>query len=139
MSGRNDVLLNGKKICGNAQTTYKNLVLHHGCILFSADLSSLTSALKVDPAKIADKGIKSIKSRVVNIQSLLDKKIDINEFRTLFADFMISRHSLTTYTFTKDEEAIIKNLRDTKYATYEWNYGTSPIFPFCRATWMASL
>ena len=130
MSGRNDVLLNGKKICGNAQTTYKNLVLHHGCILFSADLSSLTSALKVDPEKIADKGIKSIKSRVVNIQSLLNKKIDIDQFRALFADFMIERHSLTPYIFNDEEKAIIKNLRDQKYATYEWNYGTSPQYTY---------
>lgn len=130
ISGRNDVLLDNKKICGNAQTTYKNLVLHHGCILFSADLSSLANALKVDPEKIADKGIKSVKSRVVNIQSLLYKKIDIDEFRKLFADFIIKRHALTVYEFTDREKDIIKTLREQKYNTYNWNYGNSPQYTY---------
>ncbi|MBQ0111387.1 MAG: lipoate--protein ligase family protein, partial [Oscillospiraceae bacterium] len=130
MSGRNDVLLCGKKICGNAQTTYKNLVLHHGCILFSADLSSLSNALKVNPAKIADKGIKSVKSRVVNIRSQLKEKMEIDRFRELFGDFMIKRHSLVPYELTDDEKNIIKKLKDEKYSTYEWNYGTSPQYSY---------
>lgn len=130
MSGRNDVLISGKKICGNAQTTYKDLVLHHGCILFSADLSSLAGALAVDPEKIADKGIKSVKSRVVNIQSLLKEKMNIDRFRELFAGFMIKRHSLTPYELSEEEKSVIKNLCEQKYATYEWNYGSSPKYSY---------
>lgn len=130
VSGRNDVIIDGKKICGNAQTTYKNLVMHHGCILFSADLSHLENALKVDPEKIADKGIKSVKSRVVNIQSLLTPKIEIDRFKELFSEFLINRHSLITYDFTATEKAEIKELRDNKYNTYEWNFCRSPKYSY---------
>jgi len=58
-SGRNDIEIDGKKICGNAQAYTKDRVLHHGCILFNVDLSVLGKALAVKPDKIESKGVKS--------------------------------------------------------------------------------
>ena len=65
LSGRNDILIDGKKISGNAQHTSGNRVLHHGTLLFDSDLSVLSDALKVDEEKIKAKAIieKSTKNK----------------------------------------------------------------------------
>jgi lipoate-protein ligase A len=55
------------KISGNAQAFHKHRFLHHGTILFNADLTMLGKILNPKPDKIESKGIKSVRSRVTNI------------------------------------------------------------------------
>ena len=50
-SGRNDLTINDKKFSGNAQANHRNRVLHHGAMLFCADISKLVKALKPKPVK----------------------------------------------------------------------------------------
>lgn len=85
LSGRNDILIDGKKVSGNAQFSKNGRVLHHGTILFNSDLSVLSSALHVDPEKIKSKAIKSVKSRVANIKELLCTDLSVIEFRDIIA------------------------------------------------------
>ena len=47
-TGRNDITIEDKKFSGNAQYSYKHKLLHHGTILFNADLSVVQEALKLD-------------------------------------------------------------------------------------------
>ena len=79
MSGRNDVLIDGRKISGNAQYLWRERLLHHGTVLINADMSRLAKALKPDDKKIQSKGIKSVKSRVANLSEFV--KIETEEFR----------------------------------------------------------
>jgi lipoate-protein ligase A len=88
-SGRNDLLIDGKKFSGNAQYNYKNKVMHHGTLLFSSQIGDLSNALKVKPIKFEGKGIKSVKSRVTNISEHLKYDIDILEFKD-FTNFEAS-------------------------------------------------
>jgi lipoate-protein ligase A len=128
MSGRNDVLLGGKKISGNAQCVYRGRLLHHGTILVSADMSRLAKALRPDKDKIKSKGIKSVKSRVANINEFVD--IDVDDFRIGFERFMKEKVQMTDYVLSRGEEEQILKLADEKYSTYEWNYGYSPKYTF---------
>ena len=45
-TGRNDLEIDGKKFCGNAQAYINGRIMHHGCLLFDVDLSVLANALK---------------------------------------------------------------------------------------------
>ena len=63
-TGRNDILINGSKCSGNAQYYHKNIVLHHGTMLFDVDMSVLGSALKTKEIKYKDKAVNSVRSRV---------------------------------------------------------------------------
>ncbi|WP_031368009.1 lipoate--protein ligase family protein, partial [Clostridium botulinum] len=56
-SGRNDLLIDGKKISGTAQCKYKNRVMHHGTLLFSSDIVNLSGALKPKKIKFQDKAV----------------------------------------------------------------------------------
>ena len=71
LSGRNDILVDGKKISGNAQHSASGRVLHHGTLLYDSDLSVLSSVLRADPEKLKTKAIRSVSSRVMNLSDIL--------------------------------------------------------------------
>ncbi|PKP15313.1 MAG: lipoate--protein ligase, partial [Bacteroidetes bacterium HGW-Bacteroidetes-22] len=79
--GRNDLTIDGKKFSGNAEHVWKKRTLHHGTLLFSAVITDLSAALKVNPLKFNDKAVKSVRSRVTNISEHLKEKMDVLEFR----------------------------------------------------------
>ena len=70
-TGRNDLEIDGRKFCGNAQYVRSGRIMHHGCLMFDVDTTVLTDALKVSKDKIESKGIKSVRSRVTNIKEHL--------------------------------------------------------------------
>lgn len=123
LSGRNDLTVDGKKISGNAQCVRSGKILHHGTLLFSADMSYLSEALRVDPEKIRSKGIKSVRSRVGNLKEYLPH-LTVNEFKT----FLESRVAGERAVFSEEDQTAIASLVASKYATWEWNFGTSKTF-----------
>jgi lipoate-protein ligase A len=125
--GRNDLVIDGKKFSGNAEHVFKNRVLHHGTLLFSSELSDISGALNVNPAKFSDKAIKSVRSRVTNISSHLKSPLSLDRFRELILGHMMQNYpDCEIYEYTEADLAAISHLRDTKYAAWEWNFGHSP-------------
>ncbi len=134
VSGRNDLLVDGKKICGNAQTMFHGRMMHHGCILFSANVNHLTAALKVNPLKIQSKGIASVRSRVTNIAEHLSNPLTVTEFRRLLLQKVLSQSGNTLYELNQEDEAAIQKLYEEKYSTYEWNFGFKKDYSFNKDT-----
>ena len=134
-SGRNDILVNGRKVSGTAERIFKNRVLHHGTLLFDTNPLMLSGALNPDPEKFRSKGVKSVKSRVGNIRAELKKTgkdIGLDEF------FSHIRSCLTTGSGAVSEEAMpdiaemkeIERLKKEKYDSFEWTYGRSPKYDY---------
>ena len=123
-SGRNDLLVDGKKISGNAQTVYNGKIMHHGTILFDADLDRLKHALLPNPLKMQSKGIKSVRARVVNVKEYLDKDMTIEEFKNGLAKKFLT--FCQNYQLTDSDKLKITALVEQKYSRYEWNIGRSP-------------
>ena len=129
--GRNDLTIDGKKFSGNAECIYKNRVLHHGTLLFSAVMTDLSAALKVNPLKFQDKAVKSVRSRVTNISEHLDEKMDVLEFRDRIMQHIMSLYPESrAYKYTAEDIAGIEKLRDEKFSQWEWNFGDSPRYDF---------
>lgn len=127
LSGRNDLTIDGKKFSGNSQYRYKGRLLHHGTLLFSAVLSDVSAALKVDPSKFEGKGVKSIRSRVTNISEHLTQKLSLPEFKSLISDHIKkSSRDFQIYHLKEQEIAATERLAKEKYSTLGWNYGVSP-------------
>ena len=154
LQGRNDLTVGGLKISGSAQTILKGRILHHGTLLCNTDLDTLSGALRNnrvenhqdqndygqsagdrssrglnDPGMYKSKAITSIRSRVANIQDF-NNTVSINMLKSsLLAEFgkpePLERHKLT-----EADEAGIRLLRESKYDTWQWNYGISPNFNF---------
>ena len=93
LSGRNDIMVGEKKISGNAQTHYKDRVLHHGTLLFDTDLDKLSGALRPDEKKIQAKAIKSIRSRVANIKSFLNTDSSVLDFLNKIKFYILSSYN----------------------------------------------
>lgn len=124
LSGRNDMLIDGKKFSGNAQCAFGNAVMHHGTLMFGADVSSLSDALKVNPLKIKSKGIASVRSRVTNISDHLTQPMSIEQFTNKLKMTVLSTFpDAKEYELTAEDIVAIKKLEKEKYATYEWNFG----------------
>ncbi len=132
--GRNDLLIDDKKISGNAAHRHKDKILQHGTLLFSSEIRNVSEALTINPAKYSDRAVKSIPSRVTNISEHIAKKIDVEEFANRLMNHILETvHGARLYKFTEEDLAIIQKLRDEKYATDEWNYGRSPAYNFKKA------
>ncbi|MEW8955005.1 lipoate--protein ligase [Clostridium sp.] len=132
-SGRNDLVIDGKKFSGNAQYYHKDKVLHHGTLLFSSSMTDLSSALKVNPLKIKDKGVKSIISRVTNISDHLSTPMSVLEFKDYVINFVMNIYGQTTlYEFNKNELDKIDDIVKNRFSTWNWNFGISPRYTYSK-------
>ena len=128
-NSRNDLSIEGKKFSGNAQYIRKGKCLHHGTLLFNTNLDHLEMALRVSSDKIESKGIKSIRSRVTNIYPYIKKTRSIEEFKNLLYDqFCLINEEIQSIYFSENDIKKIEELANSKYRTWEWNYGESPFF-----------
>jgi lipoate---protein ligase len=129
LSGRNDLLAEGRKISGNAQFSTRGRMFSHGTLLFDSEIESVVSALNVKKDKIESKGIKSIRSRVANISEFLSGKVTIEEFRSLLLkNIFEGLDDIPEYVLTEQDWEKIHELSKERYQNWDWNYGKSPKF-----------
>jgi len=129
LSGRNDILAEGKKISGNAMFSTKGRMFSHGTLLFQSEMDHIVSALKVKKDKIESKGIKSIRSRVGNIADFLKEPMSVEKFRSfLLQNIFKDTGKVTEYVLTETDWEKIHEISEDRYQNWEWNYGKSPKF-----------
>ena len=128
-SGRNDILVEGRKVSGTAQRLLGKRMLFHGTLLFDSDLSTIAGALRADPSKFQSKSAQSVRSRVGNIRSFLKEDMNLPAFwQYLKSSF--GGEGLESGSLTQEELAAVQALKENKYDTWEWTYGRSPHFTF---------
>jgi lipoate---protein ligase len=132
--GRNDLSIEGRKFSGNAQHVSKDRVLHHGTLLFSAEMADLSGALRVDPAKYQDKAVQSIRKRVTNISHYLREPMPVQEFMIRLMAHVSNGAAGDDLTLALEETQGIEALAQEKYRTWAWNFGFSPKYGFSRTT-----
>lgn len=127
--GRNDLLVEGRKISGNAQFATGGRMFSHGTLLFDTEIDTVVSALKVRKDKIESKGIKSIRSRVANISEFLEAPMSIEALRLEILKSIFGGEEHIQYRkLTEEDWENIHKLSAERYANWDWNYGKSPKF-----------
>jgi lipoate-protein ligase A len=121
--GKNDVVVNGKKISGNAQTNRWGAKVQHGTLLLDFDIDKAARVLKIPVEKVEDKGIKAngtrgmIEERVTTLNKELSREVDAQEVKEAlkrgFAEALDVE--LVDGSLTVDEE----KLRDQAILMYE--------------------
>ncbi len=127
-TGRNDLVIEGKKFCGNSQYSKGKRVLHHGCIMLDSNLVHVKNALNVKKEKFQSKAVKSVSSRVTTINAHAQVPITMDAFKESLKKNVVLDSQVKSYVISSEDEAQIASLRNDKYATWEWNYGNKGEF-----------
>lgn len=129
-SGRNDILVEGRKCSGYAKRLCRNRMMVHGTLMWDINLEDLTQALAVPGSKLEAAGVASVRSRVANLRSYLPAFPDIRAFQDALQE-MLSAGDGTIGLSPSQLEAVGK-MADEKFRTWEWNFGRSPRTTFSR-------
>lgn len=125
-TGRNDILISGLKVSGNAQFHRNGKVIHHGTLLFKANAYNLSHALKVRDIKFKGKAVRSVASRIGFISDFVS--MNVKEFKQYVEDFIKKEYGISKTTILQDEDLKeITKIRDEIFATREWNYGNGSL------------
>lgn len=115
-SGRNDLLVQGFKISGQAYLNKDKVSLHHGTLLIETDLDNLGKYLKKDKDKLSSHGVKSHVQRVNNIINF-NKTITIDKIKESLKKSVIEEFNLPL-----EEKEIENNSLIEKYKSSSWLY-----------------
>lgn len=130
-SGRNDILVDQRKVSGSAFRMATKKAFHHGTLLISADMAKLPGYLTPDKQKLQSKGVRSVASRVANL----------SEFNPAITHESLCEAIIETFfetygTRCEVEDLTIERLSREQslyetYATYsdwQWRFGNTPSF-----------
>lgn len=130
-SGRNDILVDGKKVSGSAFRMAKDRAFHHGTLLISTDMKKLPGYLTPDKAKLQSKGVRSVASRVANLtefngslthdslcHAIVEQFFSVHGQRCEIEDLTIERLSRESSLYQTYQQ----------YSDWNWRFGSSPQF-----------
>jgi lipoate-protein ligase A len=115
----NDIITNGKKISGNAQTRRRGVLLQHGTIIYSVDVERMFSLLKVPDEKIRDKMIATVKERVTSVS--VQKEISMKETYSALLEGFTAGKEFEFGALSDGEIKRAEELAKGRYRTKEWN------------------
>jgi lipoate-protein ligase A len=129
LTGKNNLVVENKKISGNSQHANMRRMLSHGTLLLDADLNTLRQVLQSNLEIIQSRAIASIPARVTNIADHLPRPLEMDAFvAELTAGVSKSFGTLEKYRLTTGQWDAVCRLADEKYRSWEWNIGRSPEF-----------
>ena len=128
ISGRNDLLASGRKFSGNAFYHHEGRAYHHGTLLVDVDGEAMKRYLSPSKAKLASKGVESVRSRVVNLREL-NPEITVGSLKTAMKTAFSEVYGLPVSGAPVIDEARVDALT-AHYASDEWLYGRKLPFTF---------
>lgn len=126
LSGRNDILVEGRKVSGFAKRVCRNRLMVHGTLMYDVDLDVLMQVLCPPATKLQSKGIASVRSRVANLCEYLPQPTDIQQFARQLEEILSCHYADEEYLMQPEDLESIRQLADEKFRRWEWNYGRSP-------------
>jgi len=119
-----ELVVEGKKVAGSAQTRQKGVILQHGAILLDLNEDKLIQTFKFASEEVRDKVRKGLSQKAVSINKIISKPVTIEEckdaFKKGFADAL--EIELVEYNLTQEQKNYVKELELTRYANDEWNF-----------------
>ena len=106
-SARNDILVDGRKVSGNAFQQLPGKSIVHGTMLYSTDLEALTEAIRPPVEKLQRHGVESVRQRVVNLEEYKDVHPVLESVQTL-EEHVVKSFTDETVTLTAEQMAEIE-------------------------------
>jgi lipoyl(octanoyl) transferase len=119
-----ELVVEGRKVAGSAQTRQKGVILQHGSILLDLDEDKLFSLFKYPSERVKERMQKAFKEKAVAINEISSKKITIDEAKVAFKEGFEQglNIELVPYSLTKDELDYVENLARSRYESDDWNF-----------------
>ena len=124
LSGRNDIMVDGRKCSGYAKRVWKDRLMVHGTLMFDVDLETLQEVLSVPGSKMAASGIASVRSKVANLREYLPQFCDVLALKDALNRILAGADTEVPMDASKQEA--IDRMADEKFRTWDWIYGKSP-------------
>jgi len=124
LSGRNDIMVDGRKCSGYAKRVWKDRLMVHGTLMFDVDLETLQEVLSVPGSKMAASGIASVRSKVANLREYLPQFCDVLALKDALNRILAGADTEVPMDASKQEA--IDRMANEKFRTWDWIYGKSP-------------
>ena len=124
LSGRNDIMVDGRKCSGYAKRVWKDRLMVHGTLMFDVDLETLREVLSVPGSKMAASGIASVRSKVANLREYLPRFSDVLALKDALHGILAGAD--IEVTLDSGQQEAIDRMADEKFRTWDWIYGKSP-------------
>ena len=117
LKGRNDICAEEKKFSGMAQHVRHKKICTHGSILFNTDLEQLVRVLTVEPEKLKNKGVRSVRSRVTNVKKYIPQPLSTRGFKEMLKTELVDGKNIKEYCLNDNDIKIIRKIYDEQYST----------------------
>lgn len=120
-TGRNDIIIDGKKVSGNAFYHLPGRSIVHGTMLYDTDIEHMMRSTTPSQAKLKSKGVDSVRQHITTLNRYLS--LSIEEFKQFVRTHLCSEERMLTTADIKEIEKIA-----AEYCTAEFIYGHNPAY-----------
>lgn len=119
-----ELVVEGKKVAGSAQTRQKGVILQHGAILLSLDEEKLISLFHYRSEEMKERVRTNLPKKAVAIDRLVDRPVSIEECVEAFSSgFSIALDiELKELTLSVEQKQFVEQIEREKYANDEWTF-----------------
>lgn len=119
-----ELVVEGKKIAGSAQTRQKGVILQHGAILLDLDQEKLLTVFKFETEEAKEKMRLKLPKKTVAINDLVNEPITISQcvqaFKSGFEEAL--NISLIPYALSEEQLQYVVSIEQKKYSNQDWNF-----------------
>ena len=118
-NGRNDVLIDGKKVSGNAFYHIPGHSIVHGTMLYDTNMENMVGSITPTHEKLISKGVESVRQRIALLKDYTTISLDE------FMDFAIQQLCQETLMLSEKDVKEIEEI-EKEYLSEEFIYGNNP-------------
>lgn len=128
-SGRNDILIDGRKVSGNAFYRIPGRSVVHGTMLYDSDVETMMASITPSEQKLKSKGVTSVSQRITQLKDYID--LDLEQFK----DF--AKKTLCNGEITLQQKEVEKILEiEKEYRSHDFIYGNNPKYAVTHHHWL---
>lgn len=128
-SGRNDILIDGRKVSGNAFYRIPGRSVVHGTMLYDSDVEAMIASITPSEQKLKSKGVSSVSQRITQLKDYID--ISMEQFKD-FAKNTLCKGEITLQ--QKEVEKILE--MEKEYRSHDFIYGNNPKYAVTHHHWL---
>ncbi|MFA9559414.1 biotin/lipoate A/B protein ligase family protein [Evansella sp. AB-rgal1] len=119
-----ELVVEGRKIAGSAQTRQKGVILQHGSIIRTLDEDMLFDLFTYSSERVRQRMQSAFKKKAVAINDLSEKDIQLDDMKkAFFTGFEKGLNmELQAYELSEEQEKEVEDLVNLKYAKDKWNF-----------------